>query len=94
MHIAIKVPMPAETRKQNRSPLAARLCTLRAQFQRTQQECADALGIGQTSYARMEAGETPLRRRDKVTIAELYGIPLEEAFPADAEATGIGAGIG
>jgi transcriptional regulator with XRE-family HTH domain len=70
------------TRKTREWP-AARLVELRERFERTQQECADALGIGQPSYARMESGLTPLRRRDMVTLSVLYGLDVAEAFPAD-----------
>ena len=70
------------SRKESRLPLARRMAELRATLGRTQQECADALGVSQPTYAGMEAGEIRFRRRDLVTLAVLYGLALEVAFPA------------
>lgn len=69
------------TRKENRERAASRMVELRRQYGRTQQACADALGIAQNSYAEMEAGKLRIRRRDLVTLAVFYGLPLEDAFP-------------
>lgn len=74
--------------KPAREQVASRLNELRATYRRTQQECADALGISQSSYAEMESGSTRVRRRDMVTLAVFYGIDLDQAFPpALAEAS-------
>lgn len=54
---------------------------LRAHFRHTQLECANALGVTQAAYAFMERGESRIRRRDLVTLAVLYGIAPEVAFP-------------
>jgi transcriptional regulator with XRE-family HTH domain len=77
--------MSQPLRKHRPVPDASRLAELREAHGLTQQECADALGIGQPSYAKMESGQTPLRRRDRVTLAVRYGLSLSAAFP-DAEA--------
>ena len=71
------------TRKENRARVARRMVELRQLYNKTQQECADALGIGQSSYSEMEAGQLRIRRRDLVTLAVFYGLSLEEAFPAE-----------
>lgn len=79
-------------RKENQEAAATRMAELRGHFRHTQQECADALGIGQSSYAEMEAGNSRIRRRDMVTIAVHYGLPLSEAFPGllqDVERPGL-----
>lgn len=60
---------------------ADRMRELREARGLTQQQCADALGIGQSSYAEMEGGLTRARRRDLVTLSVLYGLELAEAFP-------------
>jgi DNA-binding XRE family transcriptional regulator len=54
---------------------------LRSMTGATQQECADALGITQASYQQMEVNEIRFRRRDLVTLAALYKLDLEDAFP-------------
>lgn len=43
--------------KDERLPLACRMAELREQHGRIQQECAGALGVGQSTYSGMEAGE-------------------------------------
>ena len=63
-----------------------RLRELRLAAGKRQRECAEALGVTQPSYARRESGETPLRRRDKVALALLFGLSVDEAFPGDASA--------
>lgn len=68
--------------ERQRLPLARRMAELRAEHGLTQQQCADALGVTQSTYAEMEAGRIRFRRRDLVTLAVLYGLPLEEAFPS------------
>jgi transcriptional regulator with XRE-family HTH domain len=68
-------------RKEDRMPLARRMEQLRNTRRLTQQECADALGVGQSTYAQMESGEIRFRRRDLVTLAVLYGLTLDDAFP-------------
>ena len=80
-------------RKEGQERAAARLKELRARHRHTQQECADALGLEQPSYADMEGGRSRIRRRDLVTIADLYGIAKHEAFPEffDAEPEGVAA---
>jgi transcriptional regulator with XRE-family HTH domain len=70
------------TRKKYRLPIARRMAALRAEHGRTQVECATALGLAQPTYAEMESGVGRIRRRDLVTLAHLYGIPPEDAFPA------------
>lgn len=70
------------SRKRHRLPLARRMAELRAEHGLTQQQCADALGVAQNTYAEMETGHIRFRRRDLVTLAVLYGLPLEEAFPS------------
>lgn len=70
------------SRKEDRAPIARRMAELRAEHGVTQQACADALGIQQNTYSEMESGHTRFRRRDLVTLAVLYGIEPEDAFPA------------
>lgn len=72
-------------RKDIRSELAGRMAELRATHGKTQQQCADALGIAQNSYAELEGGRTRPRRRDLVTLAVLYGLAVDDAFPVLAE---------
>jgi transcriptional regulator with XRE-family HTH domain len=69
------------TRKADRTQLGARMHELRTEYGLTQQECADALGVAQNTYAQMESGAIRFRRRDLVTLAVLYGLSLEDAFP-------------
>lgn len=69
-------------RKDDRSELGRRMAELRKEHSKTQQECADALGVAQPTYAEMEGGQGRIRRRDLVTLAVLYGVTLEIAFPA------------
>ena len=69
------------SRKENQEAAAARMRDLRKHFRHTQQECADALGVAQATYADMEGGRSLIRRRDLVTLAVLYGIAPETAFP-------------
>lgn len=67
-------------------PFAQRMYDLRAKHGFTQQECADALGVRQNTYSEMEAGAIRFRRRDLVTLAVLYGMDPEDAFPQLSEA--------
>lgn len=69
-------------RKEDRVALGSRMAELREEYNRTQRECADALGIAQNTYAQMESGVIRFRRRDLVTLAVLYGLKLERAFPS------------
>jgi transcriptional regulator with XRE-family HTH domain len=71
--------------KDNQQAAAARMRELRLHFRHTQQECADALGLTQESYAAMEGGNTRIRRRDLVTLSVLYGVAPEAAFPGLVE---------
>lgn len=64
-----------------RAPYAAQMRTLRAERRWTQRECAEALGVSQPSYAAMEGNQARFRRRDLVTLAEMYELSLAEAFP-------------
>lgn len=70
------------TRKENRVQLGGRMAELRETYGKTQQDAADALGVAQNTYAQMESGAIRFRRRDLVTLAVLYGMPLGRAFPA------------
>lgn len=72
-------------RKDDRSELGRRMAELRKEHGKTQQECADALGVAQPTYAEMEGGQGRIRRRDLVTLAVLYGVTLDVAFPAFGE---------
>lgn len=72
--------------KNDRSPITQRMRELREAHGRTQQECAEALGVAQPTYAEMEHDKGRVRRRDLVTLAVLYGMPLEEAFPTFEQA--------
>ena len=73
------------TRKETRLFLARRMAELRTRAGLTQQDCADALGVAQNTYAQMETGDIRFRRRDLVTLAVLYGMPMGEAFPEFTE---------
>jgi transcriptional regulator with XRE-family HTH domain len=80
------------TRKKFRLRIARRMAALRAEHGRTQVQCATALGVAQPTYAEMESGVGRIRRRDLVTLAHLYGIAPEDAFPAFfGSAAGVGA---
>lgn len=81
----------AERKNDDCPPDAERLRQLRLLNERSQEECGAALGIGQSSYARMETGQTQLRRRDRVTLAVFYGMKVEDAFPDEPAAL---AGVG
>ena len=70
------------TRKADRLPLAVRMRELRTTHKVTQQQAADALGIAQNTYHAMESGGCAFRRRDLVTLAVLYGMAPEAAFPS------------
>lgn len=70
------------TRKEDRAVLGERMHELRSIHRTTQQQCADALGVAQNTYAQMESGEIRFRRRDLVTLAVMYGLPQDEAFPS------------
>lgn len=70
------------TRKEDRIPIARRMAELRARHDRTQAECAEALGVRQNTYSDMESGKIRIRRRDLVTLAVLYGMDPEDAFPS------------
>lgn len=78
----VRVGDMTRTRKNDWQGIAKRMAELRQQHRRSQQEAAAALGIAQTSYSDMERGMLRIRRRDLVTLAEYYGVPLEEAFPS------------
>ena len=67
--------------KSDREIHALRMRWLRRHYDKTMQECADALGVNVSSYAGIEANGIKFRRRDLVTLADLYGLPLDEAFP-------------
>jgi len=67
--------------------LGKQLSAARERHRYTQKACAKALGISQGGYADMEGGRSRVRRRDLVTLAVLFGVPLEEAFPAFAESS-------
>lgn len=69
-------------RKDDRAELGRRMADLRREHGKTQQECADALGVAQPTYAEMEGGQGRVRRRDLVTLSVLYGIALDDAFPS------------
>ena len=68
-------------RKEDRLPLARRMAELREQHRRTQQECANALGVAQNTYAQMETGDIRFRRRDLIALAFLYEVRPLDAFP-------------
>lgn len=68
-------------RKGDRAPYAARMRHLRLHHGRTLEACAAALGVTISSYDAMERNKIRFRRRDLVTLAALYELPLEEAFP-------------
>ena len=68
-------------RKQVDSALCERMRELRESRGATQTDCGVALGVGQSTYAEMESGDLPVRRRELVTLSVLYGLPLDAAFP-------------
>lgn len=55
----------------------------------SQSTCAEALGLAQPTYFQMESNRQRIRRRDLVTLAAMYGLPLEEAFPAGLGASDV-----
>lgn len=54
---------------------------LRLNAGRSQKEAARALGLSQQAYNDALSSDTVLRRRDLVTLAVFYGMPLGVAFP-------------
>lgn len=66
---------------QDRQRFADRMRELREEAGKGQQECADALGVTQPVYSEMENNQQSFRRRDLVTLAALYKMPLTKAFP-------------
>lgn len=72
-------------RKETQEAAITRMRDLRRHFRYRQQECAAALGISQAAYADMEYGRSRVRRRDLVTLAVLYGLTPEAAFPGLVE---------
>lgn len=73
--------------KRDRAPHAARMRHLRLLHGLTHEECGAALGVDYSTYAAMEANRVRFRRRDLVTLADLYQMPLDEAFPAHTAAS-------
>lgn len=47
----------------------------------TQQVCADALGIKVQTYCMKEQGQRGVEPEELALLADLYGLPLTEAFP-------------
>lgn len=72
-------------RKISDEQIRARMVELRTNAEKTQTQCANALGVAQNTYAEMESGECPVRRRDLVTLSVLYGLNLRQAFPSYLE---------
>lgn len=70
-----------ESERKDIDLIARRMAELRAEHGKSQEECARALGIRQNAYSYLERGETRPRRRDLVTLAVLYGMDPEDAFP-------------
>jgi transcriptional regulator with XRE-family HTH domain len=65
----------------DRQPFADRMRELREANNVSQQDCAEALGVSQPVYSDMENNRQSFRRRDLVTLAALYKLPLTKAFP-------------
>jgi DNA-binding XRE family transcriptional regulator len=65
----------------DRAPFAKRMRELREEVGATQSQVADALGVSQVTVNDMEAIRILFRRRDLVTIAHLYRMPVSRAFP-------------
>lgn len=64
-----------------RAPFAERMRELREEKGFLQRECAEALGVATSVYTEMEGNTVAFRRRDLVTLAALYRMPLHRAFP-------------
>lgn len=54
---------------------------LREQFGLTQQKCADALGVKVQTYCMKEQGQRSVTPDELALLADLYKLPLHEAFP-------------
>ena len=50
----------------------------------SQQELADKLGVGQSSMAKWERGDVPMRLRDAVAVCHILGIELSELWDEPA----------
>jgi len=50
----------------------------------SQQELADKLGIGQSSMAKWERGDVPMRLRDAVAVCRILGIELSDLWDEPA----------
>jgi transcriptional regulator with XRE-family HTH domain len=54
-----------------------RLCDLREDHDKTQQQIADILGTSQTMYARYERGANEMPIRPLLTLCELYKVSAD-----------------
>ena len=54
-----------------------RLCDLREDHDKTQQQIADILGTSQTMYARYERGANELPLRHLLVLADYYGVSVD-----------------
>lgn len=65
----------------NREKIAKKLVELRGE--RTQEEMADMLGVGQSTYAMWESGKRMPSDEKKIKIAELHKMTVQEIFFAN-----------
>ena len=70
------------TSKRDRALFAERMREMREFFGKKQWECARELDVAESTYAEMERNNVRFRRRDLVTLAAFYDLPLADAFPA------------
>lgn len=68
----------------DRKTVRARMRALREERGLTQQQCADALGVAQNTYAEMELGTGRVRPRDLLALSVMYGLTPTDAFPGFA----------
>lgn len=61
--------------------MQADLQATRDRYRRSRAECADALGITTEGYRLKEAGMVRVTGFDLARLADLFGVPLQEAFP-------------
>lgn len=61
---------------------------LREQRGLTKEEAAAELGVSRQSVSQWESGKTFPSTKRLVTLSRLYGVPLEELYPKDAEKEG------
>lgn len=61
-----------------------RLRVLRAEKRWNQREVAQRLGCGLDRYWKIENGHTEPEPKERVKLARIFGVTVEQAFPSQA----------